>query len=179
MRRCTWAGAWPTLAPVIRFTQSKLLSQNSVRSLSSINGTVYMCMYGPRHTYVHQMCTARLPAASVCGSHKNHSPSRPVVNRRSLNLYITLLRSRPRGAAIGDRRHEVDLRQLRLCRHHPISPIAAAKEAVARSSRSSATPSFATTTVAAIPATEGDTELFTVDLPECDLSTFAQGGRYD
>jgi hypothetical protein len=46
-------------------------------------------MYGPRHTYVHQMCTARLPAASVCGSHTNHSPSRPVVNRRSLNLYIT------------------------------------------------------------------------------------------
>ena len=52
--------------------------------------------------HVHQMCTARL-----CGSHKNLSPSRPVVNWRSLNLYITLLRSQPRGAAIADRRHEL------------------------------------------------------------------------
>ena len=67
-------------------------------------------MYMSCDMYVLQMCTARL-----CGSHKNHSPSRPVVNWRALNLYIALLRSRPRGAAIADRRHEVGGVRQRQC----------------------------------------------------------------
>jgi hypothetical protein len=98
-----WAGARSTLPPVILFTHtqnemhmSMYLTDRSHRTAGWVGGGT--CTY----MYVLQMCTARL-----CGSHKNHSPSRPVVNWRSLNLYIALLRSRLRGAAIADRRHEV------------------------------------------------------------------------
>ena len=94
--------------PVILFTHTQnnmhmsiYLSDRSHRTAGWV-AAAHVVMYMSCDMYVLQMCTARL-----CGSHKNHSPSRPVVNWRSLNLYIALLRSRLRGAAIADRRHEV------------------------------------------------------------------------
>ena len=70
-----WAGARSTLPPVILFTHTQ---NNMHMSMSMYLTRIALIMY------VLQMCTARL-----CGSHKNHSPSRPVVNWRSLNLYCT------------------------------------------------------------------------------------------
>ena len=93
-----WAGARSTLPPVILFTHT----QNEMHMSMYLTDRSHRTAGWVAAAHVHQMCTARL-----CGSHKNLSPSRPVVNWRSLNLYITLLRSQPRGAAIADRRHEL------------------------------------------------------------------------
>ena len=61
MRRCTWAGAWPTLAPVIIFSHSQ---NYSVRSLSSISGT---CM--DRCIRMCTKCAQRGCLRPLCAGH--------------------------------------------------------------------------------------------------------------